>query len=145
MKVWNGSDATEVGRDDGSIVGTILMVGKFVGFRVGETVGPVDGFRVGESEGPGVGSCVGDTEGGCVVGTNEMEGDSEGGLVEGIEEGTSEGEPDSIALGPGEGAGLLVGKLETEGMADGAFAGDAVGDNVDLLQRQSTRNSRRTQ
>jgi hypothetical protein len=49
-------DATEVGRDDGSMVGTILMVG--VGFRLGETVGPVDGFRVGETEGPGVGSAL---------------------------------------------------------------------------------------
>jgi hypothetical protein len=106
------------------------MVGEFVGFRVGETVGPVVGFRVGDTEGPLVGFSVGEAEGGCVEGANEMEGDIEGELVEGIEEGISEGTLDSVALGPVEGAGLLVGEFETEGRAEGKFEGDMVGAGV---------------
>jgi hypothetical protein len=91
------------------------MVGEFVGFRVGDTDGPLVGFREGETEGVLV---VGETEGGCVVGAKEMEG---------VEEGTSVGAPDAVALGPGEGAGLLVGEGETEGEAE---RGDMVGESV---------------
>jgi hypothetical protein len=73
---------------------------------------------------PALASALVTLKGGCVVGTNETWrrrtcGASKKDLRE----------PDSV-LGPGEGAGLLVGKSETEGMADGTFTGDAVGDNV---------------
>jgi hypothetical protein len=103
------------------MVGTELIVGEFVGLRVGDTVGPVVGFRVGDTEGPPVGLSVGEAE---------MEGDIEGGLVEGIEEGISEGTLDSVALGPVEGAGLFVGEIEMEGRAEGKFEGDMVGAGV---------------
>jgi hypothetical protein len=126
------------------MVGTELMVGKFVGFRVGETVGPVVGFRVGDTEGPLVGLVVGEVEGGFVVGANEMVGDVVGGLVEGIEEGISEGTPDSMAVGPIEGAGLFVGALERVGAAvEGAMVGAKVNRSL-AAAAKSVLASRRT-